>query len=225
MQGLIDNFLNVEVFFDSLTLLWLGFLFTLKLVAGAFILALILGLPVVYFRTRRSRIVRNATIFYLDVSRAIPPLVSLVLAYYALPAMIGLSMTTLQAAIITFGLIQAAYVGEIYRGGIIAIDRGQIDAATAFGLSDFQAARLVLIPQIARVVIPPLTSQATQVVRDSSLAFFIGYAELLTRAREAQNLFSNSTPILAAAGMYCILMLLMQALSYRLERSSFSRTI
>ena len=73
MQGLIDNFFNVEVFFDSLTLLSLGFMFTLKLVAGAFILALVLGLPVVYFRTRRSRIVRNATIFYLDVSRAIPP--------------------------------------------------------------------------------------------------------------------------------------------------------
>ena len=225
MQGIIDNFLNVGVFLDSLTLLWMGFVFTLQLVVAAFLLALVLGLPVVYFRTRRLWFLRIAAIFCIDVIRATPPLVALVLVYYALPAAIGLSLTALQAAVITFGLIQAAFVGEIYRGGVIALDRGQIDAAKSVGLSEFQAARLVLIPQIIRVVIPPLTSQATQVVRDSSLAFFIGYAELLTRAREAMNLLSNSTPLLAVAGIYCVMLLTFQALSYRLERGTFTRSI
>lgn len=218
MQGIVDNFLNLVVLDKSLTLLWIGFVFTIKLVVSAFLLALVAGFLLVYLRTSRRPALRNIAIAYIDIVRSIPPLVSLVLVYYALPIATGISLDTLSAAILTFGLIQAAYVSEIYRGGLNAIVQGQYDALHALGFKKFLGYRLVIAPQIFRIILPTLTSQATQMVKDSPLAFYIGYAELLTRAREASNLFSNFTPLFAAAGIYCAILLLLQYISYQLER-------
>jgi His/Glu/Gln/Arg/opine family amino acid ABC transporter permease subunit len=198
---------------------------TLKLVVVAFVAALVLGGAVVWLRTRRHPAARRIAAAYVDLFRATPPLVTLVVVHFVVPAVFPeLSFTTFQSAVIAFGLVHSAYVSEIYRGGILAIDRGQGDAATSLGLSPVQSARLVLVPQIARVVIPPLTSQATQTVRDSSLAFIIGYAELLSRAREAQALTGNATPLFAAAIVYMVLLLGLQVVSYRLERQNELRT-
>jgi polar amino acid transport system permease protein len=218
MATLADSFLNAEAARASMTLLGLGLVQTVRLAAMAFAVALALGAITLWARTRASRTLRLASIAYVDSMRAIPPIVLLVVMYYALPA-VGLpSFDVFQAGWMTLALIQGAHVGEVYRAGWLAIDPGQRLAARALNLTESQAARFVLIPQVARVILPPLTNQLTQVVRDSPLTFVIGYPELLTRAREAQGLTANSTPLVAAGVLFLALLLALQGLALWVER-------
>lgn len=225
MSKIIENFFNLASLERSLVLLRSGLYFTVTLTVAAFLLALIVGAFVAWGRMNKKKSVQAIASAYTDVMRATPPLVTLVIIYYVLPALVGgLSLAAYEAAVVTFGLIHAAYVGEIYRGGIIAISPDQIDAARSLGLTDAQSARFVIAPQLVRIVVPPLTSQATQIVRDASLAFVIGYPELLTMAKAAQRLTANSTPIVAAAIMYMVLLLGLQIYSAWIEKHNQIRT-
>ncbi|HSF01588.1 MAG TPA: amino acid ABC transporter permease [Solirubrobacterales bacterium] len=211
MSALADTFLNAEAARASSTLLRMGLVETVRLVVAVFAVSLALGAIVFWLRTGRWRPLRLLSIAYIDAVRATPPIVLLVVVYYALPA-VGLpSLDVFQAGWTALGLLHGAHVGEIYRAGWLALDPGQEVAARASGLTGWQATRFVLIPQATRVALPPLTSQLTQIVRDSPLTFMVGYPELLTRAREAQNLTANSTPIVVAAALFFVLLLALQA--------------
>lgn len=211
MDRIADQFLNGRVLAASTTLLWLGLVETARLVATVLVVAAVAGLVVVWVRTRPQTTVSALGITYVDLARSTPPLVSLVAVSYGLPILGLPSPGTFEAAVIALGLLHAAHVGEIYRGAVLAIGYGQREASRALGLSDVQAVRWVLLPQAIRAIAPPLTSQATQIVRDSPLALMIGYSELLSRAREAQAVTANSTPIVAAGGVYLALLLGLQA--------------
>ena len=211
MDRIADQFLNGRALAASTTLLWLGLVETARLVAAVLVVAAVAGLVVAWVRTRPQTTVSALGIAYVDLARSTPPLVSLVVVSYGLPILGLPSLGTFDAAVIALGLLHAAHVGEIYRGGVLAIGYGQREASRALGLSDVQAVRWVLLPQAIRVIAPPLTSQATQIVRDSPLALMIGFSELLSRAREAQAVTANSTPIVAAGGVYLALLLVLHA--------------
>jgi His/Glu/Gln/Arg/opine family amino acid ABC transporter permease subunit len=206
------------VFRRSTTLLWIGIGNLVRLAVVAFLLALILGIVFAAVRNSRFAALRRAEIGFVDVVRSLPPLVSLVIVFYLTPPVHGFSLNTYQAALLTFGIIQGAYVGEIYRGGLLAVSKGQHEAATALGLTGVQTGLYIVAPQVFRVIIPPLTSQATQLVRDSSLTFFIGYQEVVTQAKLAVTANSNSTPYTMAIGIYAALLVSLQLASTYLER-------
>jgi polar amino acid transport system permease protein len=224
VDRIADQFLNRDALVASATLLGLGLGQTGRLVAAVLLVAIVLGLGVAWARTRASAWARALAVAYVDLARTTPPLVSLVVVCYGLP-LLGLpALDTFAAAVVALGLLHAAHVGEIYRGGALAVGRGQREAARALALSDLQALRWVLLPQAIRAIIPPLTSQATQVVRDSPLALMIGYPELLSRAREAQALTANSTAIAAAGVVYLGLLLALQASAAAMARAWRRRT-
>lgn len=218
MDAIVENFFNAEVFQRSLTLMWLGTLSLLRLVVAAFILALVVGAVLAAFRSSSLRSLRTFQAWFVDVARAAPPLVSLVIVFYLIPPINGVSLGNFEAAVLTFGLVQGAYISEIYRGGLAAIPRGQHEAATSLGMSSLTATRYVIVPQVLRVITPPLTSQLTQLVRDSSLTFFVGYEEVITRAKQAVTSTSNSTPYTMAVVIYATLLISMQLISTYLER-------
>lgn len=218
MTAILENFFDRTVFRRSTTLLWIGIGNLLRLALVAFLLALVLGIVLAATRNSRVAVLQRAQIWFVDVVRALPPLVSLVIVFYLTPPIYGFSLSTYQAAVLTFGLVQGAYVGEIYRGGLLAVSRGQHEAATALGMTALQTGLYVVAPQVFRVIIPPLTSQATQLVRDSSLTFFIGYQEVVTQAKLAVTANSNSTPYTMAIGIYAVLLVSLQLLSTALER-------
>lgn len=219
MNELIDNFFNVQVIVDSLPLLFKGFVDTFRLVLLAFCLGAVLAFPLVGMHTSRYGWMRRAALFYIDVARSLPPLVSLIVVFYLMPPIGPFSLTVFQSAVLTFGLVQAAYISEIYRGGLAAVGVGQREAGTALGMSRSTILRFVVAPQVFRIIIPPLTSQSTQLVRDSALAFFIGYSELTTRATQMASLSGNASPYILAAIMFMIvlgpLQLFSRALEYR----------
>lgn len=224
MDRIADQFLNGDALAASSTLLWLGLGQTARLVAATLLVALLGGFVIAWGRTRRSRWGRAVAIAYIDLARTTPPLVSLVVVAYGFP-IVGLpSLGTFESAVLALGLLHSAHVGEIYRGGMLAVSHGQREAARALALSDFQAVRSILVPQAARAIIPPLTNQVTQIVRDSPLALMIGYAELLSRAREAQALTANSTALAATAAVYVTLLLALQGAAALMARAWRRRT-
>jgi His/Glu/Gln/Arg/opine family amino acid ABC transporter permease subunit len=218
MDAIVDNFLNAEVAKETLTLIWLGIVALMQLVVAAFLLALVVGAGLAALRLSGHRSLALFQIWVVDVARALPPLVTLVVVFYLVPPINGFTLDTFSAAVLTFGIVQGAYISEIYRGGLAAIPRGQTEAATALGMSVTKTARWVIAPQVFGVILPPLTSQFTQLVRDSSLTYFIGYAEVVTRAKQAVSLTSNSTPYTMAVVVYAVLLISMQLLSTSLER-------
>lgn len=218
MDAIIENFFNAEVFARSQTLLWLGTLNLLRLIAAAFALALVVGAILAAFRSSQIRALRSMQVWFVDIARAAPPLVSLVIIFYLLPPINGVTLGNFEAAVLTFGLVQGAYISEIYRGGLAAVPRGQHEAATTLGMTTLQSTRYVVAPQVLRIITPPLTSQFTQLVRDSSLTFFIGYEEVITRAKQAVTSTSNSTPYTMAVVIYATLLISMQLISTHLER-------
>lgn len=218
MDRIADQFLSWDALTASATLLRLGLVETARLVVTVLVVAVALGLAVVWTRLHRRAWVSAVGTRFVDLARSTPPLVSLAVVYYGLPILGLPSPDAFEAAVIGLGVLHAAHVGEIYRGGALAVGYGQREASRALGLSEAQAVRFILVPQAMRAIMPPLTSQATQIVRDSPLALIIGYTELLSRAREAQALTANSTAITAAGAVYLGLLLALQVAAAAMAR-------
>ena len=104
-------------------------------------------------------------------------------------------------------LVSCAYTSEIFRAGIQAISKGQFEAADAIGLSFFNRMRDVVLPQAFRIVVPPLTSNCINVLKDTALASVVAMPDLLKQATQAQALAANPTPLIGAAVLYLLLLL------------------
>ena len=143
-----------------------GALGTLQLGVAALLTAPLVGVVVLAIQLVPSRPVRIAAEWYVDLMRAFPLLVFLVIAYYLLLPLLGLRVDPFVAATVAFALKHGVYFAEIYRGGWLSVDRGQFLAAQSIGLTRWRMLRYVIAPQMLLIILPALTSQATLVVRD-----------------------------------------------------------
>lgn len=216
MSEFVQAFLNLEIAVAAAPILWLGFQQTLLLslltvplgLAGGFVLAML--------STRREPWLRFPLMAFVDVFRAIPPLVLLVLLYAGLP-FAGLELSSWSAVAVAFLLNTGAYYAEILRAGIEAVPRGQAEAARALGLRRWQVWIFVILPQAVRNVLPDLIGNTLEVVKLTSIASVVALPELLFQARQAQSVTFNATPILVAAVAYFILLWPFVRLLSRLE--------
>ena len=223
MDLLVHHFFNGEMLWRSRLVLLEGVLGTLKLGAAALLLAPIVGILVVAVQLSPWPAARRVTEWYTDLMRAFPLLVFLVLTYYLLLPLLGVRVEPFTAAAVAFGLKHGVYFAEIYRGGWLAVDRGQFLAAYSLGLRRWRTVHLIVVPQVTRIILPPLTSQMTLVLRDLPLAFIIGYFEILTGARAAQVFTRNSTPLVGAIAVYGATLLLLQWVTGLVEEYSRRR--
>ncbi len=216
-MSIFDTFLNWDVFVRVLPLLLSGLWVTFTLGILAIILGLAGGLLLALLRLYSPTPVRQITIAFIDVFRAIPILVLLVVVYYALPFM-GLRLSPFAAAASSLSFVSAAYSAEIFRAGIQAVAKGQFEAARALSLSPFSTMTDVILPQAIRVVIPPITSNAINVMKDTALASVVAMPDLLKQATQAQALTANPTPLIGAAVIYLIILLPLVRLVALLEK-------
>ena len=224
-RDLFYYFFNVRVFLETLPDLLQGLLVTVEIAFLSLCLGFVLGLILAVLRVavkRRSnplivRLLNLPIALYVDVLRSIPPLVILIVVYYALPY-IGLVIPRFWAAVLTFVVILSAFAEEIFRAGIESIDRGQIEAARSLGLSYITTMIYVVIPQAFRVALPPMTSRMIAITKDVSLASVIGVADVLKKARAAQAFLANPTPLFSAALLFTILFLPLVRISMYLEK-------
>ena len=205
-MNLVDTFFNWKVFWDTLPQLLEGLWTTILLGVVSIVAGLVTGLAMALARLFGPPFLRTMARMYVDVLRSIPLLVLLVLVYYALP-FVGIRLTSFMAAATALTLVSCAYTAEIFRAGIEAIPRGQFEAAHAIGLGFVNTMRDVVLPQAFRIVVPPLTSNCINVLKDTALASVVAMPDLLKQATQAQALAANPTPLIGAALLYLLLLL------------------
>lgn len=174
----------VQIFIDSLLpLLKAGVAFTIPLTLISFGLGMLLAILTALARLSKWTPIRQAARFYVWVIRGTPLLVQLFIIFYGLPS-VGITLEPFPAAVIGFTLSVGAYGSEIVRAAILSIEEGQWEAAYSLGMSRLQALCHVILPQAARVSVPPLGNSFISLVKDTSLAFTVTYAEMFRKAQE-----------------------------------------
>ena len=197
---------------------------TLKVAAVAMVFATALGLLLAVGRLSDHRAVRVAVTTIIEFFRAIPLLVVIFALFFVLPSF-GIRLSAYTALTVGLVLYNMAVLAEIFRAGILSVDRGQAEAASGLGLSKSQVMRLVLLPQAIRRMLPVLIAQLVVLLKDTSLGFIIGYFELLRQARSLVEFFTPrfgneyTFQLYVAAGLiYIIINVLLSQLAKYVER-------
>jgi len=220
MDAILHNFFNIGVFQEVLPYLLQGLLTTVGLSALVIPLGLAGGLFVALAGTQtENRLIRVLIAVYVDVFRAMPPLVLLIFIYFGFP-FLGIELPKLLAVALGFLLNNASYYGEIFRAGLLAVPQGQMEAARSTGLTRLQALTYVVVPQATRNVLPDLIGNSIEVVKLTTLASVVALPELLRVARDAQSLLYNPSPIVLAALIYLALLWPLVRLLSRLEHKN-----
>ncbi len=183
-----------------------GILRTFQVTVLSIIFATVVGLIAGLGRISRITLVNRIATVYIEVVRGIPLLVQLFYIYYALAKLVVVPDIT--AAIIAMTVCYGAYMGEIFRAGIQAVPKGQMEAALALGLSRSQAFIKVIIPQTIRIVLPPIGNEFIALLKDSSLISILAISDLLRRGREfAAKTFTYFETYTVVALVYLVLTL------------------
>jgi len=192
---------------------------TVTVALGALIFALVFGLIVALARVSRWRMLRGLAIAYIEFIRGTPALVQLFVIYFGLPDA-GVTPTPLQAAIIGLGVNGAAYLAEIYRAGIEAIHKGQMEAALTLGMTPARAMQYIILPQAVRTMLPPMTTFAITLVKDTALVSVVAAPEIMFYARNlVTESFLSMHVYLIAALIYLSMTIPMARIAAALERS------
>ncbi len=209
----------MQLMWESLgTLLWAGLVFTIPLTLITFILGLLLGLVTAVTRLFGPKPLVAVARFYVWVIRGTPLLVQLFVIFYGLPSM-GILLDAFPAAVIGFTLNVGAYSSEIIRAVISSVPKGQWEAAYSIGMNWRQAMSRTILPQAARVAVPPLSNTFISLVKDTSLAAAITVPELFQAAqRIVATTYEPLILYIEAAIIYLVLSTFLSTLQGYLER-------
>ena len=219
MDVLLQQFFNVDIMGKALPLVLQGLKTTLLICLIVIPMGLAGGVLVALASRSPVRALRITVTLLVDLMRALPPLVVLILVYSGLP-FLGLRISPLTAVVIAFFLNNAAYYGEIIRAGIESVPGGQWEASRSTGLRADQAFVWVILPQGLRNVLPDLVSNTVEVVKLTSLASVVSLQEMLYSADMARSLTFNASPIVLAALIYFALLWPAVRLVSRLEHAA-----
>jgi His/Glu/Gln/Arg/opine family amino acid ABC transporter permease subunit len=176
-----------DFIWDSRWIFFQGVKLTMAIALVSFALSSALGLLVAVLRMSKNRIVQPLIASYVNVFRAIPLLVFILFVYYGVAIQFNLNASAIQAGVLALTLQYSAWLGEIFRSGIQAVPHGQREASLSLGMSRVQTFFRVVIPQAARIVIPPTGNMFIGMIKDSSLVYIIGVAELLRVSNRLAN--------------------------------------
>ncbi|ASW07445.1 MULTISPECIES: amino acid ABC transporter permease [unclassified Rhizobium] len=216
-MSFVDTFLNSDVMISAFPQLMRGLWMTIALGVVSILIGVTGGLIISLIRLYAPKPLQLLTVAYIDIMRAMPMLVVLILIYYALP-FVGISFSAWWSAILGFSIVLAAYSAEVFRSGIESVPRGQFEAAAALGIPFLITLYKVVLPQAVRIVIPPTTSNCVSMFKDTSLASTVALPELLKEGQNAQGFYANPSPLIMAALIYIILLWPMVRLVSVLEK-------
>lgn len=206
MEKISYYFFNFELIRPYLPQLWSGFLLTLGMAVATVVFGIVLGLALAVVRAYQIKPINALIVVFIDIFRAIPQLVVIVVVYFALPAA-GITLSPVVATVTGLALILAAFAEEIFWGGLGAIARGQWEAARSTGMSFSQALISVVLPQVLRNNIAPLTNRAIGITKGTALGSVIAVPELLNVASSVQSTIANPTPMMVSAVLFCLIFL------------------
>ncbi len=207
----------LQLVIDSLPVLMLGVLLTVKFALWSMVFGLLVGVSVALMGIGHNRVLNAIARAYVSIMRGTPLLVQIFVVYYGLPG-IGIALEPTPAGVLTLSLNVGAYLSESMRGAILGVHRGQWLAAYSLGMTPAQTLRFVVGPQALRLAVPSLSNSLISLIKDTSLVSVITVTELLRTAQEIIAATYQPLPLyLAVAAIYWALSTVLSALQRRLE--------
>jgi len=204
LKGLVFSFFNAEVASRYWPDIVSGFWVTTKLGLAVIVAGIALGLALALLRAFQFRPANVLIVIFADALRALPPLVVIILLFFALP-FVGISMTALTATWLSLSLVLAAFAEEIFWAGILAVPKGQTEAARSTGMTRAQTLMQVVLPQAVRITIPPLTNRMIAITKGTALGSVVAVHEIIYHASSGASEAGNPTPLTLGALAYLVL--------------------
>ncbi|MDE5412202.1 amino acid ABC transporter permease [Alkalihalobacterium chitinilyticum] len=196
-----------------------GIWVTLKFVSVSLIIGLILGTFLAILKIGKVKVLVILSDIYTSIFRGTPLILQLSIIYFATPQLIDYNISAYEAGVLTFGLNSAAYISEIIRAGIQAVDKGQKEAAEALGIPYNQMMLKIILPQAFRNILPALFNEFITLTKESAIVSVIGVMDILRRSQVvASNTFAYFEPLLIAGVIYYVLVMALTLLGKLLER-------
>ncbi len=203
-DGFVFTFFNAKVMAQYLPKIIDGFVLTVCLALLIVLSGLALGLLLAVVRSFRITPLNWLIVFLVDLFRALPPLVIIVLIYFGLPS-VGIAPSGFVSTWISLTLVLAAFAEEIFWAGILAVPKGQWEAARSTGMGFAQTLGWVVLPQAVRLTIPPLTNRTIAITKGTALGSVVAVAEILSQAAAGVSFSSNPSPLTLGAIAYLVL--------------------
>ena len=200
----LDTFFNARVMAQYLPKILEGLLVTLQLAACIVVTGILAGLCLALIRSYRIRPVNFCIVLAVDVLRALPPLVLIILFYFALPG-VGVRLSGFVSTWLALGMVLTAFAEEIFWAGILAVPRGQWEASRSTGLTFIQTLAHVVLPQAVRLTIPPLTNRTIAITKGTELGAVVAVGEILYQAQTGLSFSYNPSPLTLGAIAYVLL--------------------
>jgi His/Glu/Gln/Arg/opine family amino acid ABC transporter permease subunit len=211
--------LQFDLIADRIPFLLQGIVTTLQFTLLAAIFGFLLGIVLALMKISNNRILHGFAIFYTSIFRGTPLILALTIVYFATPQLFHYDITALEAGVITFALNSAAYISETIRAGIVAIDRGQREAALALGVPYRPMMKDIILPQALKKILPALVNESIALLKDSALVSTIGAMDLLRRANiVASEKYVYFEPLLLVGLIYYVMVMSLTWFARRLER-------
>lgn len=190
---------------------------TLQVFALVLVFSIPLGIMLAFSMQIRLKPLQWLLNLYIWIMRGTPLLLQLIFIYYVLPS-IGIRLDRIPAAIIAFTLNYAAYFAEIFRGGISSIPTGQYEAAKVLKFTPVQTVRLIILPQVVKIVLPSVFNEVMTLVKDTSLVYALGISDLILASRTAANRDASLAPMFVAGLIYLLLIGLATLIAKQVEK-------
>ena len=197
-----------------------GMLVSVEIFTLTLLFSLPLGMVLAFGRMARSGIIRNTTKVYISIMRGTPLMLQLIVVYFAPFYVFGMKISNgyrFVAVILAFALNYAAYFAEIYRAGIESMPRGQYEAAKVLGYGRSQTFMRIILPQVIKRVLPPVTNETITLVKDTSLAFVLAVVEMFTAAKQLAAKETTIIPLMVAGVFYYVFNLVVATFMEYLE--------
>ena len=210
----------MDYIFEIIGPLLQGTVVTLQVFFATLVLAVPLGLGLALVRISRFTVASRLVSGYIWLMRGTPLMLQMLFIYFALPFVpyVGIRLPDFPAAIVAFVLNYAAYFAEIFRAGIQSVGRGQYEAGQVLGLSHAQTMRRIVLPQMVKRILPPMSNETITLIKDTSLIYVLAMNDLLRAARGMVQRDFTTMPFVVAAAFYLIMTLVLTWGFLRLEK-------
>ncbi len=216
-ERFVDTFLNPALIARYWPDILRGVWVTVEIAVAVVVTGLALGLILAIIRSYRVRALNAVIVVFVDIFRALPPLVLILIIYFGLPN-VGLNLSAYAVLWLVLSLVLAAFAEEIFWAGLLSVRRGQWDAARSTGLGFGQTLFFVILPQAVRLTIPPLTNRTIAITKNTALGTVIGVGEIINQAQTAVSVSGNATPLMMGAFAYVLVFIPVVMLGAHIER-------
>ena len=216
MNAFLEAFFKPNLIAQYLPSILKGVVTTIEIALAVVITGLAFGLLLAVIRSFQVKPINALIVIFVDMFRALPPLVIVLIVYFGLPN-VGFSIPSFAVLWLVLSLVLAAFAEEIFWAGILSVPKGQWEAARSTGLGFLGTLTYVVLPQALRLTVPPLTNRTVAITKNTALGTVIGVGEILNQATTAQSFSGNATPLMMGAIAYVILFIPVVVLGRFLE--------